>query len=155
MSRNGIAALMEEPMRQLLVLLCISCLGVSCAADQAARQLANRTASTLVSYEGEVQRKVDAENAFYRQQLRQLREALIGYTELSQVAKGAAAGPTSGSGSTTVLDKEEESVKRSLLFGRIVVTAQRDARLFAEEIINSPAPGVMSQIISIASRGVE
>lgn len=127
-----------------LLLLFLGCFG--CQADKTARDLAQHTWQGVMTYEEQVKRKIDAEHAFYHQQLLNLRRNLVGSVELKEFVNPE-----------KVLDTTDDMKKRaegSLLYQKILVDAYRDARIGADRILRSSSlPPIMTTIIEVAGNG--
>jgi hypothetical protein len=121
--------------------LALSILLSGCAADREAGRIAIHTAQNIAAYDQVVSQKVAAEKAFYQQQLGTLREILGGVSDITEPM-------------TTPEAAAKEKLQRTLSYGRIITTAQRDARIAADRIIVSAKPTGMEQLVTYIDKGV-
>jgi hypothetical protein len=106
--------------------------------DSTAQKLAADEAALTAAYEKQVDNKVTAETAFYATQRENLIESLVGYRS-----------DTPGSFSTS------PNVRDSIYFGMIMVNAERDARVSAEDIVASNGQKVMGPTLQYIETGVK
>ena len=119
------------------VAMALALFATACTGSEAARDVAKSTIAIITANEKQVNDKVIAEKAFYRNEQAALRAYLTGTVNLK-----------SG-------DKQTLNVTESLVWGRIVNNANRDARLTAEALVNSTRPNVMGVSIAYIQKGVD
>lgn len=123
----------------LLIPILVSTLCAGCTADKRAALAAGHITQAVAGYESAVDTKVNAEKAFYHDQLQNLRVALGGNSAVSD--------PTD--------PNDRRDIRLTLPYGRILTAANRDARILAEQIVNKPEPEGMQQIMSFVDAGVK
>ncbi len=133
-----------------------------CSTNRQSRQLATDINSQSLLYESLVDKKVNAEKLFYKQQYGVLRNILLGNVDITV---GVKTETTSGKETEDVkavamteqeeAAEEKEKTKRSYLYGRNRVTMERDARITAENYIYAKGPKTFQTLINFAHEGVE
>jgi hypothetical protein len=117
----------------------------ACANDRAVSRIALHTAQSVAGYDAAVSRKVAAEKAFYQRELTDLRQILGGIPSDEVLGLAEARQPA---------QTELERLQNSLPYGRVVTSAQRDARILADRIINGSSPAAMEALVSYVDAGV-
>jgi hypothetical protein len=121
-------------MRKVMLLLALST-GVAGCGDKVAGRVAAQTLKSVVTYEQSVKDKVAAERAFYTRQRETIQRRLSGYAPIDAAASAV-------------------EPKKTVYYGRIRTSAERDARLLAEKIVMSDRPEVLGSTIDYIARGV-
>ncbi len=138
--------MISKSTRLRIALLAVVILTAGCTGNQAARDVAANTSKALSSYEKGIAAKIAAEKAFYAQEQAKLVEILLG-TVCPDSDAAIAAG-----------DKKKKCAPRkvtdTLLYGRIVNTANREARLAAESMVLDARPKHMAMTIKFVLEGV-
>jgi hypothetical protein len=111
-------------------------LGLAGCGDKLAAGVASQTLKSVMTYEQSVRAKAAAERAFYTTQREAIQHRLVGYAPLT------AASPTG-----IVPEK-------TVYYGRIRTSAERDARLLGERIMISDRPEILGGAIDYVARGV-
>lgn len=111
-------------------LMCVGC------GDKLAQSVASQTLKSVVAYETALDAKIAAERAFYVKQREAIQHRLLGYS-----AVGAPA------------DARIEP-KKTVYYGRIRLSAERDARVVADTLVASGSPQVLGGAIDYLDRGV-
>lgn len=111
-------------------------LAFSGCGDKLAAQVASQTLKSVVTYEQSVRAKVAAERNFYVHQREAIQHRLMGHMA---VAPGAAA---------------QVEPARTIYYGRIRTSAEREARLLAERIALSDRPEILGGTIDYIARGL-
>jgi len=109
-----------------------------CAADRHAQQLALHVIQVTIKYEAVVDKKAAAEKTFYREQQALIHSALVGKSEI-----------------TSIDEEESKIIEKTLVYGRIRTSAERDARLAAEEIVSSNPPKILGHVIDYLVKGMQ
>lgn len=118
----------------MVVLLLMS----GCAGENA-RDVALTTLKAVAQYEKELDRKINAEKAFYKRQSETLRAKL--------------AGTTPDPSSSDVLGIKE--IKKTWLYGYIRTSTDKDARRTAGDILSRHPSQSISLIMDFVARGIE
>jgi hypothetical protein len=113
---------------------------VGCNGGQVARDVALETSAKLTSYEKQVNAKVTAEKTFYQNEADEIRRFLTGKVDLGSLP-----------GEVTTVD----NIEKSLLYGKIVNSAHKEARLLSESMINSNKVDVLGKTMLFVRKGVE
>ena len=123
--------------------LCLTAtlLCAGCAADRNARRTAADLTQAVLGYEGQVNGKVAAEKKFYHEQLATLRRTLGGNDAVTEFSKVISAAPV-------------EKGVRTLPYMRVVTSANREARIAADEMIASGGLPSMAVMIQYIDNGV-
>ncbi len=114
------------------------CFACGCSADNDAMEFASQLRRLTVEYEQARDKKIEAERKFYRDQRKNLRRIIAGAEALGNVGEG------------------DFATTKTVVYGRIITDANRDASLRAESLIASP--GVIQINTSLAEflqRGLE
>lgn len=143
-----------------LIVLTPILVGGGCMGNKQSQNLAKHTWQSLINYETQITNKINAENAFYQTQLLNIRRGLIGYSSLQEL-KGDSTKKTLGNDNATTIEacdmenSSDKKTKKTLLYGRIFVSAHRDARITADSLLHSSSPKIMTAIIQVADRGIK
>jgi hypothetical protein len=121
--------------RHVLVVLALA-LGLAGCGDKLAAGVASQTLKSVMTYEQSVRAKIAAERAFYTTQREAIQHRLIGYSPVSDAAP-AGVDPS-----------------KTVYYGRIRVSAERDARLLGERIVTSDRPEILGGAMDYVGRGV-
>jgi hypothetical protein len=121
----------------------LSCFTAGCAGDRAARSLAGTLHKLTIEYEEEVTKKVTAEQAFYREQQDEILQRTFYNPPLQDYLD------------SEKQQKLDNDIKKTLLYGRLRVNNERDARITAERLIASPTNAVMGQTITFLAEGIQ
>jgi hypothetical protein len=122
-------------MRVAIVLLAIGLASAGCG-DKLAQSVASRTLKSVVAYESAVDAKIAVERAFYMKQREAIQRRLLGYA-----AVGGAA-------------DERIEPEKTVYYGRIRVSAERDARVVADSLVAGGSSQVLGGAIDYLDRGV-
>ena len=98
-----------------------------CSTNNEVRQLATDVNSNLLFYENCVDKKVQAEKAFYGNQSTKMNDILLGHIDITDV-KGT---ETAAAGNVAVIP----DVKKTFIYGHNRVSMERDARIAGENYI--------------------
>lgn len=113
-------------------------LNTSCAANKAAVNLAANTGRLTLEYEQARDAKVEAEKKFYADQKEALRQIL------------------GGTSAATNSEPKDLEVQKTVVYGRIVTTTERDAIALAESLTASPTiPQVWSDLTNFLEKGLK
>lgn len=123
-------------MRHAVVVVALG-LGLAGCGDKLAAGVASQTLKSVMTYEQSVRAKVAAERAFYTTQREAIQHRLIGYAPLAE-----------GAGPTGIVPA------KTVYYGRIRTSAERDARLLGERIVISERPEILGGAIDYVARGV-
>jgi len=111
-------------------LMCVGC------GDKLAQSVTSQTLKSVVEYETALDAKIAAERAFYVNQREAIQHRLLGYS-----AVGATAGAR--------IEPE-----KTVYYGRIRLSGERDARVVADSLVASGSPQVLGSVIDYLDRGV-
>jgi hypothetical protein len=114
------------------VLLIALCTFGSACGDTAARQLASETVKSIDSYQGELNKKSQAENNFYAVEKANIEERLFGCTACTPAVP----------------------VTESLYYNDLVMSAQREGLILAENFVETPTKGIASGTVNYVSNGL-
>ena len=151
--RMASSKLLRVPALSLVLVL-------SACSGQAAKEVAYGTLKLTNSYEMEIDKKVAAEKAFYKQQVGNLRRFLIGFNELPvevEDRKSREAIERAGfQGGGVKLESEplDEIVKASWLWGYIRTTIDQGALRAASQILHRPNALAYSTILDLVEGGL-
>lgn len=118
-------------MQRMVLAISVLAMTSGCAGDRDARELASRLRKLTAQYESVSTAKIAAEKKFYLDSLKNLDQTLN------------VVDPAGGS----IADVQKE-VKKTVAYGRIITTANRESHRLAEALVASPEPPLAAGVIS-------
>jgi hypothetical protein len=118
----------------LLLATCLVCVGCG---DKLAQSVASQTLKSVVTCETALDAKIAAERTFYVKQREAIQHRLLGYSAVGAPAAAAI------------------EAEKTVYYGRIRLSADRDAWVVADTLVASSSPQVLAGTIEYLDRGVQ